>query len=334
MTTSADLLKEIKKHANVLITTHHKPDADALGSSLGLYNFLVNLGVKAVVVTPTDYPDFLFWMKGNESVVNFEEQPEKATTLAKDADFIFCLDFNRLTRINEFGEVVRNSNAKKVLIDHHEQPEDFAHYSFWSKDTSSTCELVYDFIMQSMHESFLDKEIASCLYAGIMADTGSFRFASCSAKTHNVVAALRATGMDHVAVHEKISDSFTLDRTRLIGYAISQKLEILSPYKVALIYLDKNELETYNVKTGDTEGLVNYGLSIKGIKLAALIIDRTKMVKMSFRSKGDFDVNELAKKYFNGGGHKNAAGGSSFDSLETTVERFKNCLGSYTNDLI
>ncbi len=317
-----------------MITTHHKPDADALGSSLGLYHFLQKIEIDAAVISPTDYGDFLKWLPGEDNVINFEEQTERATQLVHEADWVFCLDFNSLKRINEMGKLVEQSAAKKVLIDHHLEPETFADYGLHTTKASSTCELVFMFIEQFDGVELMDKTIASCLYAGMMTDTASFKHSSTYPSTHRVAAVLLEKGAEPNKIYEAVYDNFTADRTRFIGYCISQKLQILEEYHTALICVTADELKKFNSTTGDTEGLVNWGLTIKGIKLSTLIVDRTVLRKMSFRAKGDFPANEFARKYFNGGGHFSAAGGESTDSLETTEEKFKTALKDYRHLLI
>jgi phosphoesterase RecJ-like protein len=317
-----------------VITTHHKPDADALGSSLGLYHFLQKIEIDAAVISPTDYGDFLKWLPGEDNVINFEEQTERATQLVHEADWVFCLDFNSLKRINEMGKLVEHSAAKKVLIDHHLEPETFADYGLHTAKASSTCELVFMFIEQFDGVELMDKTIASCLYAGMMTDTASFKHSSTYPSTHRVAAVLLEKGAEPNKIYEAVYDNFTADRTRFIGYCISQKLQILEEYHTALICVTADELKKFNSTTGDTEGLVNWGLTIKGIKLSTLIVDRKVLRKMSFRAKGDFPANEFARKYFNGGGHFSAAGGESTDSLETTEEKFKTALKDYRHLLI
>jgi phosphoesterase RecJ-like protein len=317
-----------------VITTHHKPDADALGSSLGLYHFLQKIEIDAAVISPTDYGDFLKWLPGEDNVINFEEQTDRATQLVHEADWVFCLDFNSLKRINEMGKLVEHSAAKKVLIDHHLEPETFADYGLHTAKASSTCELVFMFIEQFDGVELMDKTIASCLYAGMMTDTASFKHSSTYPSTHRVAAVLLEKGAEPNKIYEAVYDNFTADRTRFIGYCISQKLQILEEYHTALICVTADELKKFNSTTGDTEGLVNWGLTIKGIKLSTLIVDRTVLRKMSFRAKGDFPANEFARKYFNGGGHFSAAGGESTDSLETTEEKFKTALKDYRHLLI
>lgn len=332
---AAHILNALKsvKNPGIVITTHHKPDADAMGSSLGLQLFLKNAGFESTVITPTDFATFLHWMKGSSDVMIYEGNEKAAAQKAAEADFIFCLDFNHLSRINTFGEDVGNSKAVKILIDHHQFPQQFEQLTYWDDKASSTCEMIYRFISESEQTHLIDKDVASCLYTGIMTDTGSFRHSNCSSNTHRIAADLMDFGIDHVMIHDLVFDSFSEDRVRFIGYALSQKLEVLREYNTALIVIDRDELKKYRIQTGDTEGLVNYGLGIEGIKFAVLIIDRTKMVKMSFRSKGHFAANAFAMKHFNGGGHFNAAGGSSMHSLQETVEQFKENLKQYKDEL-
>jgi len=332
---ASDILQAIQSVAapKVIITTHHKPDADAMGSSLGLQLFLKNFGIASTVITPTDFASFLHWMKGSNEVVIFEGNEKKATQMALEADFIFCLDFNHLSRINEFGEAVGNSKAIKILMDHHQFPQGFEQLTYWDDKASSTCELVHRFITESNNHSYIDKDCAACLYTGLMTDTGSFRHSNCTSNTHRIAADLMDYGIDHVVIHDLVFDSFTEDRVRFIGYALNKKLEILREYKTAIISINKDELKQFNIQTGDTEGLVNYGLGIEGIKFAILVIDRSKLVKMSFRSKGNFAANAFAMNHFNGGGHFNAAGGSSTATLEDTVNQVKENLKLYIKEL-
>lgn len=317
----------------IVITTHHKPDGDAMGSSLSLWSALNQAGHRARVVTPTNYAHFLHWMPGHEDVIIYEEDPSRANFLVQSADLIFCLDFNDLKRINDLGLLVDKSEAIKVMIDHHQDPEEFADYTYITTETSSTCELIYQFLCEMGWTGFINSDVAACIYTGIMTDTGSFRYPSTSKGTHLAIAGLMDTGFDHSKIHEAIFNNNRPDRLKLLGYVLSQKLEILEEYNTALIWLNREELERYHVQTGDTEGFVNWGLSVTGVKFAALIIDRTKLVKMSFRSIGDFPCNEFASQHFGGGGHKNAAGGASTESLETVIDTFKGLLPVYKDKL-
>lgn len=327
-------LLEAAVKPNIVITTHHKPDADALGSSLGLYNYLILKGLNPVVVSPTDYGEFLKWMPNEQTVVNFEAEHDKAAGLVANADLIFCLDFNALKRINKLGELVAASSAKKVMIDHHLEPENFAVYQLHNAQRSSTCELVFEMIEIFGDEDLVTEDIANCLYAGIMTDTASFKHGSTYPSTHKVAAKLLAKGAKPNLVYEHIYDNFSFDRMRFIGYCLNEKMQLLKEYNTALMCITAEELARFNSITGDTEGLVNYGLAIRGIKFSVLIVDRTEACKMSFRSKGNFPANEFARKYFSGGGHFNAAGGESKETLEITEAKFKEALKEYKHLLI
>lgn len=324
---------EKQPNARVVITTHHKPDADALGSSLALHLFLQKIGYQSTVVSPTDYSHFLKWMPQEETVVNFEEASSLAAQLIEEADFIFCLDFNHLSRINEMGTLVQASKAVKVLIDHHQDPQGFEQYRLWTTNTSSTCELVMQLIESMGQSGAISADIASCLYAGIMADTGSFRFDNVKPETHEKISRLLKAGAQHSKIHHLLHDQFSLNRMQFIGHVLANNLQVLPEYNTALMWVSREELEKYQIITGDTEGLVNYGLSISGIQLAALFVDRVKLVKISFRAQGQFPCNRFSAEHFAGGGHFSAAGGQSTQSLIETVNRFKMVLPQYKNYL-
>lgn len=325
-----ELLTSPKK---IVITTHYKPDGDAIGSSLALYNYLVKKKHKVKVVAPSEYPAFLHWMKGNDKVLDFEQKKRTAGKVIAEADIIFCLDFNDIRRVEDMREPVEKSKAVKVMIDHHLEPVNFCDFNFSFPGSCATCELIYHFIVQSGDQKFLDQEIAACIYTGIMTDTGSFRFNSMSADTHRVIASLLDTGLNHSQIHEAVFDTYSESRTRFLGYILKDKMQILPAYNTGLIAVTNTELEQYHNETGDTEGIVNYPLNIHGIIMAAFFVERNGFVKISFRSKGDFSVKELAQKYFNGGGHRNAAGGKSDLSLDETVEKFISILGEYKEQL-
>jgi phosphoesterase RecJ-like protein len=329
-------LKELLAYPqHIVITTHHKPDGDAMGSSLGLYNYLIQKGHHVHVITPTDYPFFLHWLPNNPEVLVYTEHVEEAKKHIGEADIVFCLDFNALSRINEMGEVVRDAKAKKVMIDHHLEPEDFDDYRHWSINACATAQLVYDFILNVMEEpDLINKDVATCLYTGIMTDSGSFRFPTTTPQVHHIVADLIARGAENAKIHQLVYDNFSESRLRFLGYCLLNKLEVFEEYNTAMISVSLDELEKYGIETGDTEGLVNYALTINGIKLAALIIERSDKVKLSLRSTGDFPANEICKKYFNGGGHRNAAGGASEKSLQEVVSEFKSILPDYKSLLI
>jgi phosphoesterase RecJ-like protein len=314
------LLEQPRK---IVITMHQKPDPDAMGSSLGLYHFLVQLGHDVTVISPTNWATWLNWMAGSDRVLDYEFQREKCDTILDGADWLFCLDFNIFSRTRHLASKLQQLKCTRMLIDHHQQP-DVVNFDYGISDTakSSTCEMVYDFIEESGNDGKIDNNVAECLYAGVMADTGSFRFPAASAGVHKMVANLKEKGLQHTKVHENIYDNFLENRLRFIGHVLLHRMEVYYEYNTALIAVSKKDLLRYQIKTGDTEGLVNYPLSIQGIKLAALVIDRDEERKWSFRSKGDFDTNNFARKYFEGGGHYNASGGRSSDSLDKTIQQF------------
>ena len=319
----------------IVITTHHKPDGDAMGSSLGLYAYLIQLGHHVKVITPTDYPQFLHWLPNNSDVIVYTEHTEDAAMMVAEAALIFCLDFNSLNRINELGELVRSSAAYKLMIDHHLEPEDFDDYRHWNINACAAAQLVYDFIVNELEDAkHMNKDIATCLYTGIMTDSGSFRFASATSAVYRIAADLIDAGAEHWRIHQLVYDNATENRLRFLGHCLSNKLEVLREFNTAIISVTKEELDKFNIVTGDTEGIVNYALSINGIKLAAFIIERTDKVKLSLRSTGDFPANEICKKFFGGGGHRNAAGGVSEKSLGETVAEFKSILVEYKNQLL
>lgn len=324
----------VASNRNIVITMHQKPDGDAMGASLGLFHFLKNLGNDVSVISPTNWAKFLSWMPGCKDVLDFEIQQQKSTELLEKADMLFCLDFNSMHRTKKMETILLGAKCVKVLIDHHEQPaEEHFDYGVSNIRKSSTCEMVYDYIVESPYADKLDLDIAACLYTGIMTDTGSFRFAITSAQTHKAVAHFKEMGLEHSIIHEKIYDNFLENRLRFIGNALLNRLEVFYEYNTALMVIPKWDITKYEIQTGDTEGLVNYLLTIEGIKLGALLIDRVEERKWSFRSKGDFDVNEMARNFFEGGGHKNAAGGRSNATIDENVTKFKEVIKYYENQL-
>lgn len=319
--------------AKLVITTHQKPDPDAMGSSLALYHLLTRWGHQVTVISPTNWASFLDWMPGTDKVLNYEITREKSEAIILQADWIFCLDFNTLIRTKNLAPIIEKAGGTKVLIDHHQQPavESFD-YGISDSGKSSTCEMIYDFIIDSGKGEWLNMEIAECLYAGLIGDTGSFRFPAANANVHKMAAHLKQTGMLHTGVHESIYDNFLENRLRFIGHVLSSRMEVFYQFNSALIYVPKSDLLRYDIKTGDTEGLVNYPLSIQGIRMAAIVIDRDEERKWSFRSKGNVDVNTFARRFFEGGGHFNAAGGRSSASLDETVKTFKKVLKEHASE--
>lgn len=321
----------------IVIVTHFKPDADALGSSLGLAGFLKKKGHQVKVITPSNYPNFLKWMPGDEEVLALEKDQVEKDSLAREfvsgASLIFCLDFSSLNRINSLGDMVRASVATKVLIDHHLEPEHFADFEHWDPTAASTAGLIFDLISMLGEKPKIDKDIANCLYAGLLTDTGGFRHSNTTQKEFMIASELVGAGANPSWVSKMIYDTNTVARMKLIGYVLSEKLIVLPEYRTVYIMLSYDELKQFDTQTGDTEGLVNYGLSIEGIRLSVLMYDRKEEIKLSFRSLGNFPANELARQYFGGGGHKNAAGGSSNLSLSDTLQKFLSILPEFKDQL-
>ena len=324
----------IQSPKKIVIVPHKNPDGDAMGSTLGLYHYLKKYNHDAVIIAPNDYPDFLKWMPSENTVLKFDSQTNTCEERIEKADVIFTLDFNALNRAGDMETVLSKSNAVKIMIDHHQQPDDYAKYTYSDVSMSSTCEMVYNFISMLDDLDKIDSEIASCLYAGIMTDTGSFRFSSTTSETHRIVANLIDCGANHSEIHNAIYDTNSYERLQLLGCALSN-LRIIPESRTAYITLSQEELNTYNFKKGDTEGFVNYGLSLNNIIFAAIFIEdnQQNIIKISLRSKGNFSVNEFARAHFNGGGHTNAAGGKSDLNLQDTIDKFISILPNYNEAL-
>ena len=321
-----ELLSTPKK---VVIIPHRSPDGDAMGSTLGLYHFLKKLDHDAIVIAPNEFPDFLAWLPASEKVLIYEKEKEKTSEVILAADLVFTLDFNALHRTGEMEQILRKVTAPFVMIDHHQKPDDYAAYQFSDTTYGSTCEMLYHFIAYLGYKNLIDKLIATCIYTGIVTDSGSFRFPSTTSTTHRVVADLIDVGVENGAIHNALFDDSSYSRLQLLGQEL-QNLKILADKKTSYITLSQNELDQNNFVKGDTEGIVNYGLSIKGIVFAAIFIEHRdeNIIKISFRSQGTFDVNQFARTHFNGGGHINAAGGKSYLSMKDTVVKFKDILAN------
>lgn len=332
----AAIFTSLSQPRDIVITMHQKPDPDAMGAALGLYHFLVQFGHSVTIISPTNWAVFLNWMPGCSKVLDFENYKQRDSAMAAldKAQWLFCLDFNVITRTKNMAPVISKLSCVKVLIDHHQQPESES-FDYGISDTSksSTCEMIYDFIADSGNADKINIDVAECLYAGLIGDTGSFRYPSASASVHEMVAVLKSKGLQHTPVHDNIYDNFLENRLRFIGHVLLNRLEVMYDYNTALMAIPKSDLIRYEIKTGDTEGLVNYPLSIQGIKFAAIVIDRDEERKWSFRSKGGFDVNTFARTYFNGGGHFNAAGGHSSEPLDKTVQQFRQAIKQYALQL-
>lgn len=314
----------VEEAENIVITSHKSPDGDAIGSALGLFHILKNKGKKPIVILPDDVPAFIQWMDGYAQIVIFQKENEKAKELISNAQLIFSLDYNNLSRVgNEMENALRATSAQFILIDHHQQPEDFAVVTYSDTSSCSTAQLIYKVAEACGWKSFLDIASAEAIYTGIMTDSGSFRFPSVTQETHFIVGELIGLGMKHALIHQRIYDTNSLDKLHLIGYALSEKLEVLEDCATAIVSLSLEEMERFNHQPGDTESLVNQALSIKGVNLSVFFREDSEKVKISFRSKGNVDVNRLAREEWNGGGHFNAAGGSYSKPLDVAIERFK-----------
>lgn len=319
----AEIYPELNRPRKVVITMHQKPDADAMGAALALYHFLHQFGHTVTVISPTNWADWVNWMPGSNGVLDYEKFRELSDVVLDEAEWLFCLDFNALYRTKNMTGKLESLACKKILIDHHQQPDEKAFdYGISNVEKSSTCEMIYDLITGSGHAEKINPEIMDCIYAGVVADTGSFRFSSANAAVHRLVADLKERGLEHMHVHDLLFDNFLENRMRFIGHVLLNRMEVFYEYNTVLLTVPKSDLLKFHIKTGDTEGLVNYPQSIQGIKLVAIVMDRDEERKWSFRSKGDFDCNQFARKYFEGGGHFNAAGGRSSDPLDKTVQAF------------
>ena len=327
------LKEQLSNRKEIVIIPHKNPDGDALGSCLGLKHFLDLMGHSCSVISPNDYPEFLEWIPGQEQIIKYNKSEEKSEKLLLEADLIFTLDFNSLSRIKPMDEILENCKATKIMIDHHEQPDDYADLMYSDPSLGSTCEMVYN-LMEALDVSLINKTIATCIYTGIMTDSGSFRFQSTTAVTHSIVSNLLDMGIDHTQIHNNIYDTYSFGRLQLLGKALTNLVKV-EPLNAVYISLSQEELTQCDFKKGDTEGFVNYGLSLDGIILAIILIENTqeKIIKMSFRSKGEFNVNEFARKHFNGGGHHNAAGGVSHENLEVTTQKVHQTILQYKDQL-
>ncbi len=316
--------KLLTNDANIVIVSHKNPDGDAVGSSLALHHYLAKKNIPSKVILPDQFPSFLGWMKDADNILTFDKHRSEVIDTIYHANIIFTLDFNDQGRVGpQMEKYLVNSPATKIMIDHHQEPKDYATFTFSDTKACSTAELVFEFIEANKDVHLIDEYIAECIYTGIMTDSGSFRFASTSSKTHQIAAKLIDLGLDHTNVHELVYDVNTPDRLRLLGYTLNEKLEIFTDIAFAMIHLTKEEMLSHNTLKGYTEGFVNYALSIQGIKAAAFVKEDDHIVKISFRSKGDIPVNEFAGEHFSGGGHINAAGGKTEVSVEETLQKIK-----------
>ena len=326
------LKKDLSVPRRILLTTHQGPDGDAMGASLALFRFLKKQGHEVNVVTPNDYPEFLHWLPFNAEVVNYMRQKPLAEELIERAEYVFHIDYNHLKRSADMARSLYHCKAVRVLIDHHLNPELPSKYIFSEIGVSSTCELLFC-IMKHWDASLIDGDIATCLYTGIMTDTGSFSYRSTGAQTFSVAAELMDFGISRADIYEQVYENYSENRMRLMGYCLNEKMEVFPQYRAALISLNLEEQERYGFVVGDSEGFVNLPLSIKGLRFSAFFLEKEDKVKMSFRSKGNFSVNDFSKTHFSGGGHLNAAGGDSKKPMNELIQQFRELLPLYEIEL-
>ncbi|WP_158728122.1 MULTISPECIES: bifunctional oligoribonuclease/PAP phosphatase NrnA [unclassified Flavobacterium] len=319
-----ELLSTPKK---IAIIPHRGPDGDAMGSTLGLYHFLLKNHHYPTVISPNEFPDFLAWMPGADKIKIYEKDRENCTALLQEAELIFTLDFNALHRTGEMENVLAQLQSPFIMIDHHQNPDDYAAVTYSDTSFGSTCEMLYNFITALGKKDDIDFTIGTCIYTGILTDSGSFKFPKTTGTTHRIVAELIDLGVQNTEIPSLLFDNSSYGRLQILGRAL-QNMIIYPEFKTAYTTLTQEELNSFNYVKGDTEGIVNYGLSIQGIHFAAIFIENKeeKIIKISFRSQGDFDVNQFAREHFNGGGHRNAAGGKSELTMEETQKKFEDLL--------
>jgi len=321
------LLKSSSK--SIVLVPHMHPDGDAMGSVLGLWRVLQNYGLKVKVVSPTKYPEFYHWMDGHDQVTIYSHHPKQAARIIEESDLLICMDFNQLSRLGDMKPLVENYQGKKVLIDHHPNPGNFTDLVFSDVTCSSTAELIFSMLQSTDFNSFVDRNAATSFFTGIMTDTGSFDFNVSDPRTFEAVAELTRLGIDQLDIHSRVYDNYSVDRMKLMGFCISNRMTVYPQYHAAVMYITLEDQKAFNFKTGDNEGFVNMPLSIKGVVFSALFTEKDKYTKVSFRSKGEFAVNEVSEKYFNGGGHRNAAGGELYASLQETLALFEKLLPEF-----
>jgi len=318
---------------SIVLLAHTNPDGDAVGSSLAWARLLEEMGHAVTCIVPNKYPYFLDWMPGIGDVVIFRNDPEKARKAVEGADLIFSMDFNAISRLESLSDTIAaNTTAKRVLIDHHLSPREPFDVMFSCPDSSSTAFVVYSLIERMAGTGAITREMAECLYVGMMTDTGNFSFSFLTPELYRAVAVLVETGIDVPTIHNNVYNAYTADRARLFGYAINRKMEIIHEGTVAYMSLMEHEMRRFNFQQGDSEGFVNYALSIKKIRMSAMFLAHRKFIRVSLRSRGEVDVNLFARKYFEGGGHHNAAGGKSYVSMEETLEHFKRSVDEFARD--
>ncbi len=316
---------------SIVLLPHTNPDGDAMGSVLGLWRVLTNAGFVVKIVSPTKYPEFYHWMDGHDEVINFSHHPKQSARAISESDLIICLDFNQIARLGDMKPLIEGYQGKIILVDHHPYPGDFADLVISDVSFSSTAELIFTILQSTRFAQFIDRNAATSFFTGIMTDTGSFDFSVSNPNTFETVAQLTRMGIDQQDIHSKVYDNYSPDRMRLMGFCLSNRMTVYPEYHAACMYISLEDQKAFNFKTGDNEGFVNMPLSIKGIVFSALFTEKSKYIKTSFRSKGEFAVNEVSEKYFNGGGHRNAAGGELYASLSETLAKFENLLPEFAD---
>lgn len=328
-------ISEVEKYLNdyskIVIVTHVSPDGDAIGSSLGLYHYLYDSGNDVNVIVPNAFPDFLKWINGSKEILDYEKYPEYAEKLIFEAELIFCLDFNIPKRIKRLGEMVEAAGAKKVLIDHHPDPADFCDVTISYPEISSTSELVFRLICRMGDFDMISRDGAEAIYTGMMTDTGAFTYNSNSKEIYYIIGELLKKGIDKDEIYANVYHSYTADRFRMLGYVLYEKMKIYDQYNTALICLSREEQKRFNARKGDTEGFSNMPLSIENIVFSAFFREDTDMIKISFRSTGDFPTNIFSGENFGGGGHLNASGGEFYGTLDEAVKIFEEALPRYAD---
>lgn len=324
----------LDKAEKVVIVTHVSPDGDAVGSSLGLYHYLQESGFDTNIIVPNEFPYFLKWLKGAKDILIHEKYPDFAAKLIEDADLIFCLDFNVLSRIKQLGDLVKASNAKKVLVDHHPEPDDFCDVIISHPEISSTCELVFRLICRMGDFEQMTKNSAEALYTGMMTDTGAFTYNSNSPEIYYIIGQLLQKGIDKDYIYSKVYHSYSADRFRMMGYMLSERMKIYEVYGASLIWLNNEDQKQFHSQKGDTEGFANMPLNIAGVTFAVFLREDNDMIKISLRSQGTFPCNKFAAQCFNGGGHLNASGGEFYGSLADAIALFESTLPEYAELLI
>ena len=332
---ASEIKRLVEKSDRFAILVHRNPDGDAVGSSLALAHFLRGMGKIADVIVPNAFPDFLKWLPASDSVVNFEQKREEAVELLNKADIIFCLDFNALSRIGEIADIVSPLSTPRILVDHHLYPEEGFVVALSNTAACSTAELVYNLLDYLNDGALLSRDIAECLYTGIMTDTGNFAYASNRKEIYLVVARLIEAGIDKDVIYRKVFYNYSIDRLRLFGYVMNHKLSYYPQSNATLITLTYNEMRRFNAIKGDTEGLVNMPLQIKGVRFSCFLREEQPgKINVSLRSVDDFPCNSVAADFFSGGGHKNASGGEVQGTMEEAVERFNRAIEKYADELV